>query len=177
LGLSTVIGIVKGHGGFLHVYSQPGKGSTFAAYLPENLGATESKAVTMQATEFRGRGELILFVDDEPALRQVARNVLGRLNFKALTAHDGADGMIQVTQHRTELRAVITDLHMPILDGLGFVRSLRRMLPDIPILVTSGRLDDSFLSETKTLGLINRLDKPFTEDQLARALENILAPK
>jgi len=178
LGLSTVMGIVKGHGGFLQVYSQLGQGSTFTAYLPVDGAKGGDTDLPAKATvEFRGQGETILFVDDEPALRAVARAVLRRLNFKPLTATDGADGLMQVAQHRTELRAIITDVHMPHMDGLAFVRALRRMLPDIPVMVASGRMEDTVAGEFKTLGVTSRLDKPFTEVQLAEALKNLPVPK
>ncbi|MDZ4288127.1 MAG: response regulator, partial [Prosthecobacter sp.] len=68
-------------------------------------------------------------------------------------------------------------LHMPHMDGLSFVRSLRRLLPDIPIMVASGRLEDAEAGEFKILGVTSRLDKPFTQTQLAEALKNLLAPK
>jgi CheY-like chemotaxis protein len=177
LGLSTVMGIVKGHGGFLQVDSPPGQGSTFTAYLPAADAGSDTELVTKAAVEFRGQGETILLVDDEPAMRKMARAVLRRLNFKPLTATDGADGLMQVAQHRTELRAIITDVHMPHMDGLAFVRALRRMLPDIPVMVVSGRMEDTVAGEFKTLGVTSRLDKPFTEVQLAEALKNLLAPK
>jgi PAS domain S-box-containing protein len=174
LGLSTVMGIVKGHGGFLHVYSQPGKGSTFAVYLPAALEDGDTEHWAKAAAGFRGQGETVLFVDDEPDIRMVARGVLQHLNFKPLIAADGADGLIQVTQHRTELRVIITDLHMPHMDGLAFVREIRRMLPDIPIVLASGRMEAALAGEFKTLGVTNRLDKPFTEQQLAEALKTVL---
>jgi len=178
LGLSTVMGIVKGHGGFLQVHSQPGQGSMFTAYLPVADAKGEDTGLPAEAVvEFRGQEETILLVDDEAALRKVARAVLRRLNFTPLTATDGADGLIQAAQHRTELHAIITDLHMPYMDGLEFVRALRRMLPDIPIVVASGRMEDTMIAEFKTLGVTSRLDKPFTEKQLAEALKNLLTPK
>ncbi len=177
LGLSTVMGIVKGHGGFLQVSSQPDQGSTFAAYLPAESVGDSTEDTTKPAQAFRGQGELILFVDDEAAVRETARAVLQRLNFRVVTATDGLNGVMQLAEHRTELRAIVTDLHMPHMDGLNFVRSLRRMLPDIPIVVASGRMDVLMAEEFKTLGVTSRLDKPFTEGQLAEALEKLLAPK
>ena len=177
LGLSTVMGIVKGHGGFLQVYSQPGQGSTFAAYLPAANAGSDPERLAKLPSAFRGQGELILFVDDEAAVREMAQAVLRRLNCNVVTATDGLDGLIQLAEHRTELRAIVTDLHMPHMDGLAFVRSLRGMLPDIPVLVASGRLDEAVAEEFKTLGVTSRLDKPFTELQLAEALKNLLAPK
>jgi two-component system cell cycle sensor histidine kinase/response regulator CckA len=178
LGLSTVVGIVKGHGGFLQVYSQPGQGSTFTAYLPVDRAGHETELISKTAAiEFRGQGETILLVDDEPSVREMARVVLRRLNFNPLTATDGADGMMQAAQHRMELRAIITDLHMPHMDGLAFIRALRRMLPELPVLVTSGRMEEAVAEEFKSLGVTKRLDKPFTELQLAEALRSLLAGK
>jgi CheY-like chemotaxis protein len=176
LGLSTVMGIVKGHGGFLQVYSQPGQGSTFAAYFPVDRADAPAERAMPATVEFHGQGETILFVDDEAAVRLVAGEVLRRLGFKPLVATDGADALIQAAQHRTEVRAVITDLHMPHMDGLAFARALRRMWPNVPIMVASGRMDDATAGEFKTLGVTIRLDKPFTEGQLAEALKNLLAP-
>ena len=168
---------MKGHGGFLQVYSQPGQGSTFTVYLPVDRAGRDTEFTTRAAVEFRGQEETILLLDDEPAVREMARVVLRRLNFKPLTATDGADGLMQAAEHRRELRAIITDLHMPHMDGLAFVRALRRMLPDIPVVVASGRMEDAMAGEFKTLGVTTRLDKPFTEVQLAEALRNLLAGK
>jgi two-component system cell cycle sensor histidine kinase/response regulator CckA len=173
LGLSTVAGIIKGHGGFMQVYSQPRKGSTFTAYLPVDRANSETEHITTAETQFRGHGETILLVDDEASIREMGRAVLQRLNFKSLTAIDGADALIQAAQHRSELWAIITDLRMPNMDGLTFIRMIRRMLPDIPIVMTSGRLEDSEAKELKILGVARQLDKPFTELQLGGMLKTI----
>jgi len=177
LGLSTVMGIIKGHGGFLQVQSQPGQGSTFTVFLPAAVAGSDTERLARAADPFHGQGETVLFVDDEAAIRETARAVLQRLKFKPLTATDGADAMMQVAHHGAELRAIITDLHMPHLDGLAFVRALRRMLPEIPVMVASGRMEDAVAEEFKTLGVTTRLDKPFAEAQLAAALKLLLAPK
>jgi PAS domain S-box-containing protein len=177
LGLSTVLGIVKGHGGFLQVDSQLGQGATFCVYLPVHDADGDTGHVIEAPTVFRGEQELILFVDDEAAVREIACAVLQRLNFKVVTATDGLDGLVKLADHRSELRAIITDLHMPHMDGLMFVRSLRRVLPDIPVTMASGRLDDATAAEFKALGMTSRLDKPFSEQQLAEALKNLLARK
>jgi PAS domain S-box-containing protein len=176
LGLSTVMGIVKGQGGFIQVYSQPGQGSTFTVYLPAE--GVENNLTQAPKTEsvFRGQGETILIVDDEAGMRSVACAVLRRLNFKAVTANDGADGLLQAAKHRADLRAIITDLHMPHMDGIRFIQVLRRMLPNIPVVVTSGLLDEAAAKQFKTLGAVAHLDKPFTESQLAAVLQSIFMP-
>lgn len=175
LGLATVQSITNGHGGFLHVESKPGSGSTFSVYLPAAGQEHPAGPLPHTPSEFRGNGETILFVDDEVPVREIARAVLRRLNFAPLTATDGADALQQLARHRTDLRAIITDLHMPRMDGLALVRSVRRTFPEVPILVTSGRLDDAVAGELKTLGVTHCLDKPFTESQLAGALKSLLA--
>ncbi len=175
LGLSTVMGIVRGHGGFTQVTSQPGQGSTFTVCLPVGPEGSEPAPTPKAAGKFRGNGETILFVEDEAGVRFAARTVLQLLNFKPLIATDGADGLMQAAQHRTEIRAIITDLHMPRMDGLEFVREVRRLLPGIPIMVASGRLEEAEAGELATLGVTGRLDKPFTQAQLADALKNLLA--
>ncbi|MDB6003737.1 MAG: hypothetical protein JWR15_724 [Prosthecobacter sp.] len=174
LGLSTVMGIAKGHGGFMQVYSSPGKGAAFSVFIPVPLEAVEPKPAADKAAKCLGNGELVLVVDDEFALRIAASTVLQRLNFKVLTAVDGCDGVMKAVKHRAELKAVITDMHMPMMDGLGFVRQIREFLPEIPVVVASGRLEDSVAAEFKTLRVINRLDKPFTESDLSQTMRQLL---
>jgi two-component system cell cycle sensor histidine kinase/response regulator CckA len=123
---------------------------------------------------FRGQGETILFVDDEPTLREVAMTVLTRLNFQPLVAVDGEDGLIKATENRSTIKAIITDMHMPHMDGLAFVHAVRRILPNIPIILASGRVDDSVAKEFRAMGVTSRLDKPFTEVQLAEKLRTLL---
>jgi PAS domain S-box-containing protein len=173
LGLSTVIGIVKSHGGFIQVYSQPGQGSTFSVYLPSDSGSAAQLAPTPAQIQFQGQGELVLVVDDEVAVREVTRSVLTALNFRVLTAADGTEALMKVAERRDELRAVITDLHMPHMDGLSFVRVLKRMLPRAGIIVTSGRLVERDESEFKTLGVSAMITKPFPQEKLAEALRTI----
>jgi PAS domain S-box-containing protein len=177
LGLSTVMGIVKGHGGFTQVFTQPGQGSAFTVFLPVDPAGSAPEPTSKAAGQFRGRGEMILFVDDEATVRNVARAVMQHLNFIPLIATDGADGLMQAAQHRTEIRAIITDLHMPRMDGLAFVREVRLLLPEIPIVVASGRMEEDDAAKLTARGVTGRLDKPFTQAQLAEALRNLLATK
>jgi PAS domain S-box-containing protein len=174
LGLSTVIGIVKSHGGFVQVHSTLGQGTTFAVYLPAAGESTPPAQVASAMIDmFRGNGEAILVVDDEAAVRQVTRAVLTALNFTVFTAVDGTDALIQAAEKRTELRAVITDAQMPHMDGLSFVRVLKRMLPAAGIIVASGHLEEREVNEFKELGVSALLDKPFTQEMLVAVLKTI----
>lgn len=176
LGLSTVLGIVKRHGGFPRIESQPGRGTTFDIYLPVAEGPGAEEAWPSERKEqLYGQGETILLVDDDAAMREIGHVVLGGLNYELITARDGAEGLMKVAKYRTVLSAIITDFQMPEMDGLGFVRALRYMLPEIPVIVTSGYMEEATAVQFQALGVAARLDKPFTEAQLAEALQQLLA--
>jgi PAS domain S-box-containing protein len=175
LGLSTVLGIIKSHGGFVHVDSVQRSGSTFSVYLPAAGTATSVEPPpTTPEVELRGNGEVILVVDDEVAVRNVCSAVLKALNFKVVTAADGTEALGVAAEHRKELRAIITDLHMPHMDGLTFVSVLRHILPQTEIIVASGRMEEQKIAAFNALGVYAFLDKPFTQQQLMEVLGPLL---
>jgi PAS domain S-box-containing protein len=175
LGLSTVSGIVKSHGGFIQVRSMPGEGSTFSVYLPVDGSITASASFTGKIpAKFRGKGETVLVVDDEAAVRQAARAVLMSLNFQVLTAANGLEALVTVGEKKSELKVVITDLHMPGLDGISFVRVLKSIAPEARVLVASGRLEEAAANELRALGVEAFLDKPFSQEKLEEALKILL---
>jgi PAS domain S-box-containing protein len=175
LGLSIAIAIVREHGGFMRVDSQPGKGSTFSVYLPALTGRGVGEARPAPVAPPQGRNEKILVVDDEPAIRTVVELVLRRLHFDPILAAEAKDGLAEAARHRPMLGAILVDLHMPGMGGLEFLRVLRQSDPDLLVLVMSGRLEEGEREDCSKLGVTAFIEKPFTEDQLAKELKQAFA--
>jgi PAS domain S-box-containing protein len=180
LGLATVIGIVKGHGGFITVDSQVDRGATFSVHLPAVSDAPPQRDVGEEATLPRGNGELILVVDDEVGIRKVSRQVLERDGYRVLTAADGVEALAVFSDHRDEVKLVLSDVIMPNMDGVALTRVLRKMAPELPIVVSSGVCggfeETDKGEELKTLKVSAFLPKPYTAHTLLTALHKLLDP-
>jgi len=176
LGLSTVLGIVKSHEGFLQVHSKLGEGTRFSVFIPvrEKEKTLDTESVHKSQALHRGNGETVLLVDDEAPIREVGTAILKRLNYNPVTASDGLEGLVKVAELRKELRIIITDLAMPGLDGIQFVKAVRLSLPDMPIIVASGTIDGKFKRQLEELKVAGLLNKPFSEQALAQMLSMTL---
>ncbi|MUG98571.1 response regulator [Scytonema sp. UIC 10036] len=170
LGLSTAIGIIKRHGGFLNVYSEIGKGSRFKVYLPSNQVKETSAAMDVNLSD--GHGELILVVDDEATICEIAKTTLESHNYRVLTARNGIEALALYAQFKGKISAVVIDLMMPGMDGSTTILTLQRMNPQIRIIATSGATSDWTASQKKSLGIQDFLPKPFTEKALLNGLRN-----
>ena len=166
LGLSTVLGIVKSHGGFVGVRSEAGQGTTFEVYLP---------AASAPAALPRGQGELILVVDDEAGIRDVTRRILVKHGYTVVTASQGAEALTQYAQHRDAIRLVLSDLMMPVMDGLAMIRRLKKINPQVRIISSTGWGEENKIAALRELGLTQFLTKPFTIEQLLNALHELLS--
>jgi len=174
LGLSTVQGIVRGHGGFVNVYSEIGRGTEFRIHLPA-MEAGQIEQVQIANPELpAGQGELILVVDDELAIREVTKATLEAFNYRVLTASDGTEALALYAQHGEEIKAVLTDMMMPFLDGPATIRALQRLNPNIKIIASSGLADNGKAVEAADLGIRHFLPKPYTADRLLKMLVEIL---
>ncbi len=175
LGLPTVLGIAENHGGFLHLESQPGKGSTFQVYLPAAPGDKEAASVgASQSALSNGNGDLILVGDDEPAVRRLASAILTRNGYRVVVAAQGNEGLVVFEQQRHEIRLVVSDLMMPQLDGPGMIRSLRRDQPHLKSIIITGLGEEHRIAEAKAAGADAVLSKPFTAEQLLAAISQLL---
>jgi PAS domain S-box-containing protein len=176
LGLSTSMGIVRSHGGFLAVTSEEGNGSTFSVYIPspsERPAATAmSEAGAGQVQH--GNGELILVVDDETAILDVAKQSLETFGYQVLTATDGAKGIETYVRFRSKCPVVITDMMMPVVDGATLIAALLRIDPDTRIIAASGLGDTVLRLKALEAGAHRFLAKPFSVDTLLRAVSDEL---
>lgn len=172
LGLSTVLGIVKSHGGFIQVYSEVGQGTEFHVYLPA-IGAT----AIQENTDFElpmGQGELILVVDDESAIREVTKASLEVYNYKVITACDGKEAVALYTEHQAEISVVLTDMMMPVMDGPTTIRTLKQINPNVKAIAISGLSSSDKLAAAASSGVTNFLAKPFSAKELLQVLSGVL---
>ncbi len=174
LGLPTVLGIVAGHGGLLEIDSREGLGTAFQVWLPVARKFEPVQAAGRSGPPRMGQGELVLVVDDEAAILEMARMTLETFNYRVLTARDGLQGFALYQQHRDRIGAVVTDLMMPNLNGAAMTRLLRGLDPGLRIVCASGVDSRARVAEINELGIQAFLNKPYLSGQLLDTLAEVL---
>jgi len=177
LGLSTVMGIVKGHGGFINVYSEVGRGTRFQVYIPAAEGPSVNERPRAMQDLPRGAGELILVVDDEPGIREITKGTLELFGYSVLTASDGTEAVALYAQHTDQIKLVLTDLMMPYMDGPATIRALRKINPTLKIIGSSGLASNGNDTEMAKVGVNGFLVKPYSADKLLKSIADLLATK
>ncbi len=179
LGLTTVLGIVKDHHGFIHLTTEPGQGTCFEIHVPATPDA-KSLTETEQARRLPppGNSELILVVDDEPAIREAVQRTLEHHGYTVLVAGDGIEALVQHAANVQSLRLVLTDILMPVMDGTTLCRTLHRVSPRIPIIAFTGALTGEsgreILRALDESGVLRVLHKPHGADELLLAVHEAL---
>jgi PAS domain S-box-containing protein len=179
LGLATVRSIVAGHGGGITLQTAPGQGTIFRVYLPAEEGAVP-KVSGETARSPRGHSELVLVVDDDAAVRELATFILEGHGYHVLVCADGLEAMEQFSKHGEEVSILVTDVDMPRLGGVTLAQSLLPMFPKLRIIAMSGLAQNasggSDVPAIRTLAHVF-LNKPFAAEELLNAVHGLLHPE
>lgn len=166
LGLSTALAIVRSHGGFIN-FDSSNRGTIFRVYLPiaeDDVESGTDTPIIERPRAIHGKGATILFVDDEPAIVEIAASTLERHGFKVITASNGAEAVALFARHKETIKAVISDISMPVMSGPDAMKAIRAICPEVPLIAISGGVQrTSGLSE---IGVIAEIQKPFHFQEL-----------
>jgi len=167
LGLSTVYGIVKQNNGFINVYSEPEKGTTFKIYLARDKDQTVTLPRETMVEIPLSRGETVLVVEDEPSILIVEKTMLEELGYRVLAAGTADEALKLASEHAGRLRLVVTDVVMPKMNGRELATRLQSLYPDIKILFMSGYTADVIAHRGVLDQGVNFIQKPFSMGSLA----------
>ncbi len=175
LGLAAVLGIVRGHKGAIKVQSEPQHGTSVRILLPARSGAMPEPPETVRDDPWRGSGTVLL-VDDEEAIRSLGRRILTSLGFEAVLAADGREAVACFREHRDRIDCVILDLTMPYMNGDEAFRELRRIDPEVRVILSSGYQEAEATQCFAGQGLAGFIQKPYQASILADQLRRVLEP-
>lgn len=178
LGLSATLGIVRGHKGALKIYSEPGRGTTFKVLFPATEGSEDGIADSLKAEEPFGRigtGKVIL-ADDEETVRMTSQRMLSRFGFDVLVASDGREALELFRRQPDDIVLVLIDLTMPHMDGEQAFREMRRIRPDVKVILASGYNEQEATERFIGKGLAGFLQKPYSMDDLRTKVREALTP-
>jgi two-component system, cell cycle sensor histidine kinase and response regulator CckA len=174
LGLATVYGIVRQHGGFIQVYSEISIGTTFRVYLPLAAGTGKVLLQTEDPEPVRGGSELLLIAEDHEGLRELACETLQALGYSILTARDGEEAVAEFDEHRDEIDLLLFDVVLPKINGPKAYAQISKLKQGVPVIFVTGySADIALLQEAQQQGL-TVLQKPYDPRDLARRIRDTL---
>jgi PAS domain S-box-containing protein len=173
LGLATVYGIVKQHGGHITCYSEPGLGTTFNIYLPTIEKERDSEAPTVE-NPIPGGTETILLVDDEEALRELGSTLLNEFGYKVITANDGKQALDIYQREGDHISLIILDLIMPVMDGKKCLEEILLVNPNTKVVMASGFSEAGTASGVMAAGAKGFVQKPYDMRQLLSTVREVL---
>ena len=174
LGLSTVYGIVSQSNGFIYVYSELGKGTTFKIFFPRSGGALEMPAKSERAAPASRGSETVLVVEDEAAVRELTGRILREHGYKVLEAPGGQEALQLAGEYNDEIHLVVTDVVMPGISGSTLVNQLKTARPGIQSLFVSGYTDDAIVHHGILNSDVQFLQKPYTVENLIHKVHEVL---
>lgn len=173
LGLATVYGIVKDHDGAISLYSEPGAGTTFNIYFPVHVGAAPESIIQSHPIP-RGRGQHVLFVDDEAPLALLGKERLERLGYKVTTHTSSIEALEAFHACSAQFDLVITDYTMPRMNGADLAMDMLRVRPEIPVIMVTGYSSTINSERTASIGIRELLMKPTTAQTIGEAVSRAL---
>ncbi len=174
LGMSTVYGIVKQNNGFIYVYSEPGKGTTFKVYFPRvEKDGKKVKASIADHADLHGT-ETILLVEDEAGVRDITKSILSEFGYNVITAENGIEALQRFKEHSGSINLLLTDVIMPLMSGRELAEKIRTKQPDLKVLFISGYTDDVIAQHGVLDDDVEFIQKPYSPIALAKKVKEVL---
>ena len=173
LGLAVVWGTVTDHNGYINVHSEEGKGSTFTLYFPVTREEIPDEALAIDVSAYMGSGQSILIVDDVSIQRELATDMLSKLNYKVDSVKSGEEAVAYLKDHQPDL--IVLDMIMdPGMDGLDTYKSIIKINPQQKTIIVSGFSESDRVKEAKRLGVGAYVRKPYIREKLGMAVKKEL---